>query len=214
MDKMFEKIKGDICRGGGNGPYHPSQFAGLRLVDKGESLLDVGCGSATTAECIIEKFPDKNIKYKGVDFIPHRIDWCRKLYPKLNFEIQDAMKLKEADNSWDIVYSRHVVDHLKSFEEAIDEQIRVARKKVICILWYSFCRSDGHTIKNIEKNGIVYKDEYLNSYNLHKIYYYLLDNHPDWGFNIYFRIGNKNQRADNIIYLYKIDDNNNNTGSL
>jgi hypothetical protein len=93
---------------------------------------------------------------------------------------------------------------LPSFEGAIKEHIRVARKKVICILWYSFGRSPEHVIKNITNDGKEYR-EYLNTYSIYRVYYHLIDIYPDWGFNIYCRIGRKDRRADTIIYLYNYE---------
>jgi ubiquinone/menaquinone biosynthesis C-methylase UbiE len=205
--KWFDTITGGICRGGGNGPGHPSQKMGLSLVRKGESLLDIGCGSATTTECIDENFKDVVGKYKGVDFIDHRIKYCKETFPKYDFEVQNAMNLKEKDNSWDVVWSRHVVDHLPSFEDSINEQIRVARKRVICVLWYSWSDQPEHSIKQIEAGGKTYENEYLNIYSIGKVASFLMTKyHEGWVFDIYFKVGLKEKAQDSIIHIYKRDE--------
>lgn len=204
-DLYFDTIDtGALCREGGNGPDHPSQIRGLELVDKGESLLDIGCGSATTLECIQKRFADKEIKYKGVDFVPRHVKWCQENFSEYEFEVQEAMKLKEKDKSWDVVWSRHVVDHLPSFEKAIDEYCRIARKKVICILWHSFTAQPEHLIRKIKMGGKTYKHEYLNDYSLVKTVNWLINiKYPEWTPTFYFKIGLKDKAQDTIIYLYR-----------
>ena len=63
-----------LCRDGLNGPHHPSQLKGLSLVEKGSTLLDVGCGSGTTLEAIQRFYPEKEIKYKGLDAVKMHVD--------------------------------------------------------------------------------------------------------------------------------------------
>jgi len=172
-DRWFSTpVKETWCRLGGNGPINVSQLMPLvKFTGDGESFLDVGCGSGTTIDAI--DAIKRDVKYKGVDFIESTIEWLRKTYPDREFDVQDARDLKEADQSWDIVWSRHVVDHLDSFERTIDEHCRVAKKRVICVLWYSFTDGDEHIIKPIFDNGRTYEDEYLNNFSRKKVREYL-----------------------------------------
>ena len=208
IDYYFDTIDtGALCRGGGNGPFHPSQFRGLSLVSKGESLLDVGCGSGTTAECILKHFKDRDIKYKGIDQVKRHIDWCKKEWPELDFEVQEAKKLKEPDNSWDVVWSRHVVDHVSSFEKTIDEHFRVAKKKVICILWYPFSDTNKHSIKHVKYGEKTYKNEFLNQYSLSKVLWFLKSKYPEWRLSCFFNIAlAMNKQGDTLFYLEKNED--------
>ncbi len=173
---------GTLCRGGGNGPNHPSQLYAVRkYVKEGMSFLDVGCGNATTAEAL--KDAQIKVKYKGVDMIPKHIEWCKQAFPEFEFAIEDGEELSEKDQSWDVVYSRHVIDHMPSFERALDEHCRVAGKLVIAILWYSFCDQDEHIIKNIVDGPldarVTYSAEYLNQYSRPKVKEYL-ENKKGW----------------------------------
>ncbi len=176
-DRWFNTpVKNTWCRLGGNGPINVSQLMPLvKFTRDGESFLDVGCGSGTTIDAI--DAIKRNVKYKGVDFIDSTVVWLREHYPTREFNVQDARNLKEADRSWDVVWSRHVVDHLDSFERAIDEHCRVANKRVICILWYSMHDGDEDIIKPIidgpADNRKTYEDEYLNQYSRKKVKTYL-----------------------------------------
>lgn len=158
-----------LCRAGGNGPFHPSQmYAIKKYVENGMSLLDYGCGSATTYEAIQKeiKGSDFVIHYKGLDIIPKNVKWCKENFLDGDFELNKTPhKIDQPDKSWDVVYSRHVVDHMRSFEEALDEHCRVAKKLVIIVLWVCPGDMSEHAIKHIIDQGKVYEDEYTNQYS-------------------------------------------------
>ena len=120
-----------LCRGGGNGPAHPSQlYAIKKYVKDFWEILDYGSGSGTTLEAIEKWDPDNNhmFAYLGLDIIPKNVEWCREHFPGKHFEINKTLhKIDQPDQSFDVVYSRHVVDHMKSFEEAMDEHKRVSK---------------------------------------------------------------------------------------
>jgi ubiquinone/menaquinone biosynthesis C-methylase UbiE len=159
-----------LCRGGGNGPNHPSQLYAIRQYVKPDmTFLDYGCGSATTFEAM--KFGGiKVARYLGLDIIPKNVEWCKENYPDGDFEVNNGIHLIDApDKSWDVVYSRHVVDHMDSFEKAMDEHCRVAKKLVIVVLWRPLGAQDEHEIKHIIDQGKVYKDEYTNDYSKKKV---------------------------------------------
>lgn len=173
-----------LCRGGGNGPNHPSQLYGIKkYVEPGMEFLDYGCGSATTYEAMINNGYEPIYKgqYKGLDIIPKNIEWCKEQYPEAVWEINKTIhKIDEPDVSWDVVYSRHVVDHMNSFEEAMDEHCRVAKKLVIVVLWRPLGSGEEHEIKNITDQGKVYKDEYTNDYSKKKVLEWIESKKPEW----------------------------------
>jgi ubiquinone/menaquinone biosynthesis C-methylase UbiE len=172
-DRWFDTPEDDVlCRGGGNGPITVTQIMPLvKFTHDGESFLDVGCGSGTTIDAL--QAIKRQVQYKGLDIISHRVKWLQEHYPDRKFEIQHATELYEADKSWDTVWSRHVIDHVDSFEKGMDEHCRVAKKRVICVLWYALTDALEHRITHVTYDGIVYKDEYLNQYSKTKIKEYL-----------------------------------------
>ena len=213
---FFQKLKGGICRIGRNAPWHPSHIIGIRKVKKGESLIDIGCGSAATLECIRDYFFDKEIKYKGTDFIDHRIKWCKEMFPEYEFAVDDATKMNEKDNSWDVVWSRHVLEHVGGVEEPIKEWLRVAKNRVIIVLFNSWCMSDNHEIRHIRWNdddGKPYEcDEYFNSLNKKRMVDFLESLKPEWKYEIIEKIGYRGKPiegeqyfapCDIIIHIYK-----------
>src|SRR3990167_6915954 len=191
-----------LCRGGSNGPAHPSQlYAIKKYVEPEMSFLDYGAGSATTLEALIKKYGEPlPFGYLGVDIIPKNIEWCMENFSTYPFEHNPSLhKIDQLNKSFDVVYSRHVVDHMESFEKALDEHKRVAKKLVIVILWTGLIDGDEHQIKNIvrqwweDPNGEeirhdtpgairkeqTYPNEYTNYYSRKKVLEYL-NNDPEW----------------------------------
>lgn len=168
--RWFDLIPGgQLCRAGGNGPNHPSQLYAVRkYVKPGMSFLDIGCGAGTTIEALLSEKID--VKYRGVDRAKKQINWCRKMWPDQEFELEDAEHLEEKDASWDAAYSRHLVDHMPSFEIGLDEHCRVAKKLVIIVLWVTpDPEGEEHHIKPIFDHGKVWEGEFTNQYSKKKM---------------------------------------------
>lgn len=169
-----------LCRGGGNGPNHPSQlYAIKKYVKPHDHFLDYGSGSGTTLEAILAD-SSINVLYKGLDIIPKNVEYCKERWPEYDFEVNEHLhKIDQPYASWDVVYSRHVVDHMASFEDALKEHCRVARRLVIIVLWVPLSTSDEHQIKNIVDQGKVYANEYTNSFSKEKVME-AVNNQPGW----------------------------------
>ena len=178
-----------LCRGGSNGPAHPSQLYAIEnYVTSGMSFLDYGSGSGTTLEALLKYGKDKPnfyVRYKGLDIIPKNVQWCSNQFKGFDFQVNAELhKICEPDQSWDVVYSRHVVDHMESFEKAMDEMKRVSRNLIITVFWVPMSSGDEHEIKNIvDAPGTdrekLYPNEYTNSYSRKKVMEYL-NNDSEW----------------------------------
>jgi SAM-dependent methyltransferase len=192
-----------LCRVGGNGPKHPSQlYAIKKYVRNGDTFLDIGCGSGATYEAIL-KDTRLQIKYKGVDFIQKNIDYCKRLFPGMAFEKQFATFLKEPTESYDVVFSRHLLEHLPSFESGLQEHLRVSKNLVIIILWAPLLNGDQDQIKNIEYEGKIYPNEYSNRYAEAKIRKTLAAL-KDWDLVEFTKeVGSGNRSHDTVIVLQR-----------
>lgn len=106
---------------------------------KVETILDVGCGTGPIYDLIVKN--KYGFGYKGVDYSPNFIGWAREEFGDM-FEIQDARKLKEKDESYDCVLLLHSLDHVKQWQEVLAEATRTSKKYVCLVLWRMF-RLDG-----------------------------------------------------------------------
>jgi len=95
-------------------------------------MLDVGCGVRPKGDVNIDLFPGLTV---------HRGCKARIEPGKIrNFIRADALHLPVRSKSFQIVYSNHVVEHVKDPVEFIREHLRVAKRKVIIITPHRYSR--------------------------------------------------------------------------
>ena len=112
-----------------------AQFINLR-VEKGDSILEIGVGEATTLASIF-----KHLKFKNTDLYGFDISWSRILVAKeylkeqnikANLFVADLFSIPLADNSIDIVYTSHSIEPNGGKEkEALLECLRISKKALI-----------------------------------------------------------------------------------
>lgn len=96
-----------------------------------ESIVDCGCGPAT--EFFGYKHDGYDINYLGVDsstFIHNHI--TNNGVPAILSPIE---KIELPDSSFDVSFSRHVMEHLPTFRFGLSELIRLANKEAINV-WF------------------------------------------------------------------------------
>ncbi|MBZ5642362.1 MAG: methyltransferase domain-containing protein [Acidobacteriia bacterium] len=81
-----------------------SDVVSLLAPQPGERILDLGCGTGHLSAQIAES----GARVLGVDRSPEMIQAARQAYPKLKFEVADAMELK-FDGEFDAVFSNAVL---------------------------------------------------------------------------------------------------------
>jgi len=106
----------------------------LAFIDDGDSVLDLGCASGGTYDWIKYK-NKKRITYKGTDYAEKFVEANKKRHPNIIWEVEDCRDLAEEDGEYDVVILYDVLDGLPGWEQALDEAYRVAKKKVIVVMW-------------------------------------------------------------------------------
>ena len=132
----------------------------FEYIKKGDSVLDVGCGSGF----VYENFKNANvdIKYKGVDLTKNFIEGAKLDFPETEWEVQNAQKLKEKNESWDVVLLYHVLELCPNWQKAVEEALRVAKKRVIINFWHGYTDYDK---KLVTKYGNEQAYDYLKEQN-------------------------------------------------
>jgi ubiquinone/menaquinone biosynthesis C-methylase UbiE len=113
---------------------HRSQYeALLALVPSGSTVLDAGCGEGVISLLLAER----GIASTGIDLSAPNIEAARAEAERrgvshlATFIQGDAEHLPVADQSFDVVISSHVLEHLPDLDAGARELTRVARKRVI-----------------------------------------------------------------------------------
>ncbi len=95
------------------------------------SILDIPCGAGTDYFGLLQD--TIAITYQGIEITPKLVDFCQqKNIPVIQGSIEN-IPLK--DNSFDISYARHILEHLHYYHKAIKELIRVARYEVLIVFF-------------------------------------------------------------------------------
>lgn len=160
------------------GPAKHRQYLLDRMEDMGvESFLDVGCGTGPLYELCVKDY--YKFKYKGTDYSWAMIEQAQYKFPKGDWEVQDARKLKEKDKSWDCVVLMHCLDHLDDHASAIAEATRVAKRYVIIILWRPFIKeSNINSVNRMHKpeGEEPWEDTHLHDYSRKDLFHEIRKN--------------------------------------
>lgn len=94
-----------------------------------ETILDVGCGEGFTLNKISEAGIGK--KLVGVDFFDTAVEIGKKMHPKLALKQGNIYKLEYKNNSFDLVMSTEVLEHLEDPKKGLKELMRVSKKYIL-----------------------------------------------------------------------------------
>ena len=98
------------------------------FVKPGARILDAGCGEGSLVLTMADAFSQDNVSVTGVDLSePNLSAGRRRAGREVSFQVADVEVLPFADDSFDIVVSSHVLEHLPNFERGLTEIRRVSR---------------------------------------------------------------------------------------
>jgi len=94
-----------------------------------ESILDVGAGEGFTLARLSREKIGK--KLEGIEYSKEAIDLGKKLHPEFLIKQGNIYDLPYKDNSFDLVVSTEVLEHLDNPKVGLRELIRVAKKYIL-----------------------------------------------------------------------------------
>lgn len=109
---------------------HEERYAFAAKYVSGKEVLDVACGTGIGTSFLRAAGARK---VWGVDVDPKAIAYARARYPDCEFEQGDAVNLRLADESADVVVSFETLEHLKDQARFLSECRRVLRPSGLLI---------------------------------------------------------------------------------
>lgn len=110
-----------------------AQYEGiLKFVRPGIKVLDAGCGDGVLSVLMA----NKGAMVVGCDFSKPNIEAAKGYITEhhitnVEFLVGDVEHLPFQNNSFDLVVSSHVLEHLPSFDQGLREIMRVTKKRAI-----------------------------------------------------------------------------------
>ncbi len=104
------------------------------VIPQNVTVLDVGAGPGLGEKMLLERAGRSDIAWTGMDFAPYIAAWALnesgvKWVDYLTADIRQGIPV--ADNSYDVVISTELLEHLEDPAAAVAEFARVARRRVI-----------------------------------------------------------------------------------
>ena len=97
----------------------------IRYAPSGSRILDLGCGNGISSRLLNQA----DFDVVGTDisalFLEEAQEWEN---PKLRYQVCDVLELPFENNSFDMICSNELIEHLPDVETALTEMIRVVRK--------------------------------------------------------------------------------------
>ncbi|MGI6636791.1 MAG: class I SAM-dependent methyltransferase [Minisyncoccales bacterium] len=114
------------------GSWAELDFLFNKYLEKGDKVLDVGCGNGRFYNKIAPK-----ADYLGIDSSEKLIEIAKRSYPKGRFAVADVLNLPFENNRFDLVYAIGILHHIpsKKFrQKTLDEISRVLRLKGTAVI--------------------------------------------------------------------------------
>lgn len=96
-----------------------------------KSMLDVGCGLCSMYDGFVND--GYEIEYMGLDSCTYFLDKAKNR--NISVINSDMNEIKLENDTYDVVFARHVLEHQPTFEYALEEFIRIAKKEVIVVFF-------------------------------------------------------------------------------
>jgi|SRR3989304_8897977 len=123
--KVWEKEEYyKLAERGSRNVRHPAMKLLGKIIRSSLRILDLGCGEGTRLNYLC-KNPDSCV---GVDISSKAVEIAKKKYARISFLNANLEKLPLKDESFDLVYSAFVLEHLDQPERVINEAVRVLKK--------------------------------------------------------------------------------------
>src|SRR3989338_3217840 len=107
-----------------------------KYVKEGSKILDLGCGAGLSSNML-----SKCYKVVGADLSKPVLNYAKKRFKNVKFQIEDARKMSFRDGTFDAVMACGFIEHINEVENVLSEMLRVTKKNGYVIIvspsWFS-----------------------------------------------------------------------------
>ncbi|MES2223531.1 MAG: class I SAM-dependent methyltransferase [Patescibacteria group bacterium] len=96
---------------------------------KTNKVLEVGCGAGYSTKILYEHIKPETFHASDID--PELVKLAKERTPQITAEKESIYELPHKDNSFDLVFTLEVLEHLEDPEKALKELKRVTNKYII-----------------------------------------------------------------------------------
>ena len=96
------------------------------------NCLDIGCASGYMISEIAKSYP--KAKYFGIDIYDKAIEYAKKRYPNIKFQVASVAKLPFKNNTFDLILFYETIEHVENPRACLLEIKRVLKKDGTLIL--------------------------------------------------------------------------------
>lgn len=136
--------------------YRQQMVFGVYSPEKGERVLDLGCGVGT----FTFELASREVDVVGLDYADESIKICRELAEKLklkaDFQLADVADTGLESNSFDVIIAADLTEHLypEVFKMFVKESKRLLRTGGKLIVWTP---NPGHVFEFLKMRNIILK---------------------------------------------------------
>lgn len=134
-----------------------------------QSILEIGAGSQFEAKILRERGQLTKITYTIMDVNKFWLKEGKKHLPEADFKYGSINKIPFPENSFDMVYCRHVIEHQPYYEIPLKEMIRVSRDWVFLNIFRW----------SLQEDVIRRQKYYSNAYSITKLLNYCKESYKD-----------------------------------
>jgi len=111
-----------------------NMFQLVKLKSQKIKILDIGCGEGVILYLIDNDLKEKNIELFGIDSSTLALDVAKRKIPKGIFKKTDVYNLPFKDDSFDIILSSDVIEHVLEPKKMLSEIKRVGKNRSFVII--------------------------------------------------------------------------------
>jgi len=166
VEKKWRDLSGDLY-----GKYldddHPGSYWFVEFINSKSPIkvLEIGAGSLHEARLLYQGGTSISVDISVVDVARELIAKGRREFPMIKFIEGDINRMELPDDTYNVVYCRHVIEHQPYFKSPIQEMLRVSKDLVIINLFRWSLGEDIIQRKKYYSNSCSIKEllTYLNS---------------------------------------------------